>query len=185
MSTTTLQLLDGRDHASEGAATSGEAVVTPVCRAFAKRMAHGALTSLPPRAATTTGVTEGEEVDEGVPATDLDGEGVVVGDVLGVDETLAPDDMEREGVTVGDVVAVDEVETPEGASAYRVVLSENTTVFPASMGELVMGCAVGVVKFHRRKPEEFSARIEPPDVPTTVKFEKCAGVTAPSERVAT
>ena len=42
-------------------------------------------------------------------------------------------------------VAVDEVETPAGASAYSVVLSENTTVFPASMGELVMGCAVGVV----------------------------------------
>jgi hypothetical protein len=90
-------------------------------------------------------VTEGEGVGEGVPTTDRVREGVVVRDVLGVDETLAPDDMEREGVTVGDAVAVDEVETPAGASAYSVVLSENTTVFPASMGELVMGCAVGVV----------------------------------------
>lgn len=185
MSNTALQLLDARDHASDGAATSGEAEVKPVCRAFAKRMAQGALASPPPRADTTTGVTEGEGVGEGVPSTDLVGEGVVVGDVLGVDGPLAPDDMEREGVTVGDAVAVDEVETPGGASAYSVVLSENTTVFPASMGELVMGCAVGVVKFHRRKPEEFSARIEPPEVPTTVNPEKCAGVTAPSERVAT
>jgi hypothetical protein len=108
-------------------------------------MAQGALTSPPPRADTTTGVTEGEGVGEGVPTTDRVREGVVVGDLLGVDGPLAPDDMEREGVTVGDAVAVDEVETPAGASAYSVVLSENTTVFPASMGELVMGCAVGVV----------------------------------------
>jgi len=34
-------------------------------------------------------------------------------------------------------------------------------------------------------PEEFKARMEPPDVPTNDKPEKCAGVTAPSVRLAT
>lgn len=160
LSTTALQLLDARDHAREGAVNSaGEAVVTPVCRAFAKRMAHGALASPPPRAATMTGVTEGEGVAdgvdggegvaEGVPATEPEGEGVVVGVLLGVDGPLAPDDKELEGVIVGDAVllevAVGEGEAEGGASAYSVVLSANTTVLPASMGELVMGCAVGVV----------------------------------------
>ena len=34
-------------------------------------------------------------------------------------------------------------------------------------------------------PEELKARMEPPDVPTNDRPEKCAGVTAPSERLAT
>ena len=86
---------------------------------------------------------------EGVPATEPEGEGVVVGVLLGVDGPLAPDDEDLEGVIVGDAVllevAVGEGEAEGGASAYSVVLSANITVLPASIGELVMGCAVGVV----------------------------------------
>lgn len=150
LSVAALQLPVGRDHAKEGAPKSaGDAVVTPVCRALAKRMGHGALASLPPKAATTTGVTEGDGVPEGVLAPEPEGEGVGVAVTLGVDGPLAPDDKELVGDVVGDVDVLGETVAEgdaEGAtSAYSVPLSENTTVLPASMGEPVMGCAAGVV----------------------------------------
>lgn len=150
LSVAALQLPVGRDHAKEGAPKSaGDAVVTPVCRALAKRMGHGALASLPPKAATTTGVTEGDGVPEGVLAPEPEGELVGVGVTLGVDGPLAPDDKELVGDVVGDVDVLGETVAEgdaEGAtSAYSVPLSENTTVLPASMGEPVMGCAAGVV----------------------------------------
>ena len=103
LSVAALQLPVGRDHAKEGAPKSaGDAVVTPVCRALAKRMGHGALASLPPKAATTTGVTEGDGVPEGVLAPEPEGEGVGVAVTLGVDGPLAPDDKELVGDVVGD-----------------------------------------------------------------------------------
>jgi len=150
LSVAALQLPVGRDHAKEGAPKSaGDAVVTPVCRALAKRMGHGALASLPPKAATTTGVTEGDGVPEGVLAPEPEGELVGVGVTLGVDGPLAPDDKELVGDVVGDVDVLGETVAEgdaEGAtSAYSLPLSENTTVLPASMGEPVMGCAAGVV----------------------------------------
>jgi len=150
LSVAALQLPVGRDHAKEGAPKSaGDAVVTPVCRALAKRMGHGALASLPPKAATTTGVTEGDGVPEGVLAPEPEGELVGVGVTLGVDGPLAPDDKELVGDVVGDVDVLGETVAEgdaEGAtSAYSVPLSENTTVLPASMGEPVMGCAAGDV----------------------------------------
>ena len=150
LSVAALQLPVGRDHAKEGAPKSaGDAVVTPVCRALAKRMGHGALASLPPKAATTTGVTEGDGVPEGVLAPEPEGELVGVGVTLGVDGPLAPDDKELVGDVVGDGEVLGETVAEgdaEGAtSAYSVPLSENTTVLPASMGEPVMGCAAGVV----------------------------------------
>ena len=150
LSVAALQLPVGRDHAKGGAPKSaGDAVVTPVCRALAKRMGHGALASLPPKAATTTGVTEGDGVPEGVLAPEPEGELVGVGVTLGVDWPLAPDDKELVGDVVGDVDVLGETVAEgdaEGAtSAYSLPLSENTTVLPASMGEPVMGCAAGVV----------------------------------------
>ena len=111
LSVAALQLPVGLDHAQEGAPKSaGDAVVTPVCRALAKRMGHGALASLPPKAATTTGVTEGDGVPEGVLAPEPEGEGVGVAVTLGVDGPLAPDDKELDGVFVGDIVGVGEAE---------------------------------------------------------------------------
>jgi len=150
LSVAALQLPVGRDHAKEGAPKSaGDAVVTPVCRALAKRMGHGALASLPPKAATTTGVTEGDGVPEGVLAPEPEGEGVGVAVTLGVDGPLAPDDKELVGDVVGDGEVLGETVAEgdaEGAtSAYSLPLSENTTVLSASMGEPVMGCAAGVV----------------------------------------
>jgi len=150
LSVAALQLPVGRDHAKEGAPKSaGDAVVTPVCRALAKRMGHGALASLPPTAATTTGVTEGDGVPEGVLAPEPEGEGVGVAVTLGVDGGLAPDDKELVGDVVGDGEVLGETVAEgdaEGAtSAYSLPLSENTTVLPASMGAPVMGCAAGVV----------------------------------------
>ena len=140
LSSAALQLPVGRDQARAGAAASaGEAEVTPVCRAFAKRMAHGAVASTPPRGATAMAVRDGVGVLVGVLAGVPENEGVPDGVKLGVREGVAPRVAEEEGVMLGEGVA------EGGASAYSVVLSENTTVLPASMGELVMGCAVGVV----------------------------------------
>jgi hypothetical protein len=71
------------------------------------------------------GAPENEGVSDGVKLGERDGEALCV--AVGEGEVLG------EGVAEG------------GASAYSVALSENTTVLPASMGEPVMGCAVGVV----------------------------------------
>ena len=140
LSSAALQLPVGSDQARAGAAASaGEAEVTPVCRAFAKRMAHGAVASRPPRGATAMAVRDGVGVMVGVLAGVPENEGVPDGVKLGVREGEAPCVAEGEGVLLGEGVA------EGGASAYSEVLSENTTVLPASMGELVMGCAVGVV----------------------------------------
>lgn len=150
MSIAALQLPVAWDHASDGeAASAGDAVVTPVCRTLANRIGHGAIVSLPPNAPTETGVTEGEGEVEGVlapePVTDIVCDGVT----LGVEEPLPPTELDELGVSVddgerlGETVAEGDAEG--GASAYSLLLSENTTVLPASMGEPVMGCAEGVV----------------------------------------
>ena len=141
------------------------------------------------------GVSDAVWVTEDVTVTDPDGvplsvpETVAETDVVGVwvgeDDALAPSVVEadgvpdREGERLG--VEVGEGEAEGGANAYSMALSAKTTVLPASIGELVMGCAVGVVKFHCRLPEELRAIMEPPEVPTSVVEEKCEGVVAPSK----
>jgi hypothetical protein len=136
LSRAALQLPVGRDHERVGAVVSaGAAEVTPVCRAFAKRIAHGAVASTPPRGATATAVRDGVGVLVGVLAGVPENEGVPDGVKLGEAPCVA--------VGVGEVLGEGVAEG--GASAYSVALSENTTVLPASMGEPVMGCAVGVV----------------------------------------
>ena len=140
LSRAALQLPVGRDHERVGAVVSvGAAEVTPVCRAFAKRIAHGAVASTPPRGATATAVRDGVGVLVGVLAGVPENEGVPDGVKLGERDGEAPCVAVGEGEVLGEGVA------EGGASAYSVALSENTTVLPASMGEPVMGCAVGVV----------------------------------------
>jgi len=81
----------GCDHARAGAAASaGEAEVTPVCRAFAKRIAHGAVASTPPRGATAIAVSDGVGVPDGEPV--LEALAPAESDAIGVAdaEALAP-----------------------------------------------------------------------------------------------
>ena len=73
----------------------------------------------------------------------------LVGESVGVPELLLEGDTVADGVAEG------------GASAYTRVLSANTTVFAASMGELKMGCAAAVVYFHKMLPLVLRATMVP------------------------